>query len=96
MSEVPVIRAVGDIATAGEFGQFIVQRMPARRAGGDLLQQRRVAAVRIQQRQLRSARKQGLLRVLAVDLDQQGSQLSQLRHTGQASVDPRLGTAIGA
>ena len=54
-----------------------------------------MAPVGIEQGELRGASEQGLLGVLAVDFDQQRSQLRQLRHAGQASIDPRLGAAVG-
>ncbi len=56
----------------------------------------RVIAKRVQQGQLGRTLQQGLMFVLAMDLDQHFAQLAQLTQGGRTAIDPGLGAAVGA
>ena len=61
--------ALGHVALARQRLAFALECRPGARGRGDRSQFRVVAAVGVEQRQLAGLRQQGLVRVLAVDLD---------------------------
>ncbi len=87
---------IADIALARQRLGFVHQRLPACRGLADLGALGVVAGEGVQQRELRGAREQGLLFVLAVDLHQHAGQLGQLGQRHRAAVDEGARTAIGA
>ncbi|MNV41367.1 hypothetical protein D3C71_1330010 [compost metagenome] len=79
--------AVGDVALLGQRVALVQQGLPAGSGsahGGAL---GLVAGKGVQQRQLAGPRQQRLLVMLAVDFDQEGGQLGQLRHRYRAAID---------
>ena len=87
---------VAHVALARERLGFIDQRLPACRGLADLRALGVVAGEGVQQRELRGAREQGLLFVLAVDLHQHAGQLGQLGQRHRAAVDEGARAAVGA
>ena len=82
------VAAFGDIADADQGIALVVQRAPRLRGRADLGQQRSVAGLRIEQRELAAAGEQGLVLVLAVDLDQVPGQIAELGDRRRPAVDP--------
>ena len=89
-------QAFADVAGTGQVGQLAVDAGPA--AGGFThgFEQRAVLAEGVEQGQLLAAVEQGLVFVLAVDLDQKPAQGGKLAERGRAAVDPGPRAAVGA
>jgi hypothetical protein len=88
--------AFADVALLLQFLQAPRQRPPFARLGAHCSEQRLVASEGVEQGELGRALEQGLMLVLAVDLDQAFAQFGQLRQRRGASVDPRARAAVGA
>ncbi len=84
-----------DIAGAGQFGQLAFDLGPSAGVFAHFGQQHVVAAEGVEQDQLLAAVEQGLVFVLAMDLDQQGAQFGQLAKGGRAAIDPGARAAVG-
>ncbi len=85
---------VTHVALLRQRQRFIDQCLPCGRGAAHLAALVLVAGIGIQQGQLRRARQQGLLFVLAVDLHQQRGQVAQLGQGHRAAIDPRPRTAV--
>jgi len=83
------------ILAATELVHALVQLAPLLRLAAHLGDQVIVARISVEQGQLMGPREQRLVFMLAVDLDQQGGQLSELARVGGAAVDPGAGAAFG-
>lgn len=90
------VESFGDIALFLDRGDATIQRLAVGCLFAHRREQRFVLAKGIEQGQLLSAVKQGLVFVLAVDFQQVLGQFRQLRGRGGATVDPGARPAIGA